>query len=130
MRAVADELHGVDVLASSPTSHQGRQIASRPSAESTLSNLWVQATDAAALTAPDLDARVAAVTCLVFLAPEGAGEELARLAVVDREPGVRRVALWAQGFVGFTCETDLLERRAREDSAFPVRAFQRSYTAS
>lgn len=76
-----------------------------------------------ALHANDLKVRLSGVACLAFLWSAEGNEYLRKLAVEDREPGVRQSALWAYGFAGGKNVQELLRERSDNDTNVHVRSF-------
>ena len=76
-----------------------------------------------ALHTNDLKVRLSGVACLAFLWSAEGNEYLRKLAVEDREPGVRQSALWAYGFAGGKDVRELLRERSNNDANANVRSF-------
>lgn len=76
-----------------------------------------------ALQAEDIRVRLAAVACLAFLWSAEVNERLRQVATGDREPGVRKSALWAYGFAGGEGARELARQRMSNDSNAYVREF-------
>ncbi|MDQ3816206.1 MAG: HEAT repeat domain-containing protein [Acidobacteriota bacterium] len=77
------------------------------------------------LEAEDYNQRLAGAACLAFLQSTEGNKKLMEIATHDLDPGVRRSALWAYGFVGGEGLKDLLHNRAGADVDANVRRFAR-----
>ncbi len=76
-----------------------------------------------ALDSEDFNRRLAAVSCLAFLWSDEGNTLLKRIAITDRDYGIRMSALWAYAFANGEAGHEFVMSRSRDDPEARVRDF-------